>query len=763
MASSNQSAKEYVQNARIHLVGHLYNLPLIVEKLHQQGVVNANEVSEIEEEPEKYNKTRNILDSVLKKGEKACYQFLKILDLERKSVLPKIDPVSQAFDFHTWINLFSFRDEPDGDYVQVLDTDTEKNNLLNKLKLKSKKSKKPRSKKMRAYIPKDTDRKSPEDLLNSKEKNILLVGKPGIGKTTVLQQMLFHWAEGRDGQLDFLFYLDENTLSSTSTTASLENLLLGSFLMSNPKLRDNVEEISDYLQEYSEKVTLIVDGIKDFNENSILKRIMNHDLLPDAKIVATCRPEAEDDFSDWPTCKVYVQGFSEESIYDFFKQMPDHNPDLFNNVVNNPALFSLCHVPMYAFMVVACFSHYAAEGVNKQCTVSELYLRIFRHCVQKHGHKKLRQLNRYITDCRDVLLLLAESAFSATKGKTINFEFDYDEDSIASIFIRSLSDGSPAVSRTFCAFLHNTMQEFFSALWLLKKSQELDHVLQLCQTEEYKHIKQVISFLCGLQSETSIPLLKCLLPTNRGRETFHGFFEKFLNTFLPDGSDGENTDIAFICQCLFELQSPEACCSFLERTDYYLDLSNEHLDPYICCAVSFVISQSSNRRVQLDLENSVVSFTGLKTLFEHSRELSFTSKPGESSDECEKRCRSFKLDLCLQAALHQTEPIQTTVEKIFPHLDNNKKCELLLDLYSHIKQYEIKTGSKILQALLTVYQSVPAVWYINLSKRKASVLLEVLKLQPEKKPVELRGCSDEESEVRSFIQCLPYISHLVYR
>nr|XP_055053228.1 uncharacterized protein LOC129438509 isoform X1 [Misgurnus anguillicaudatus] len=57
--------------------------------------------------------------------------------------------------------------------------------------------------------------------------------------------------------------------------------------------------------------------------------------------------------------------------------------------------------------------------------------------------------------------------------------------------------------------------------------------------------------------------------------------------------------------------------------------------------------------------------------------------------------------------------------------------------------------------------SVPVdVWIINLSRRKTSILLEVLKLQTEKKPVELIDCTDDESEVRGFIQCLPYISQL---
>nr|XP_055053826.1 uncharacterized protein LOC129438956 [Misgurnus anguillicaudatus] len=89
-----------------------------------------------------------------------------------------------------------------------------------------------------------------------------------------------------------------------------------------------------------------------------------------------------------------------------------------------------------------------------------------------------------------------------------------------------------------------------------------------------------------------------------------------------------------------------------------------------------------------------------------------------------------------------------------------EECDFLLDLYSHVKDYESQTGTSVLPALQSIYQSSPAVWIIDLSERKTSILLEVLKLQTEKKPVELKGCTDDESEVRGFIQCLPYISQL---
>ncbi len=91
--------------------------------------------------------------------------------------------------------------------------------------------------------------------------------------------------------------------------------------------------------------------------------------------------------------------------------------------------------------------------------------------------------------------------------------------------------------------------------------------------------------------------------------------------------------------------------------------------------------------------------------------------------------------------------------------NNHVQSEFLLDLYSHVKNYETQTGRSYLPALQSVFQS-PDVWIINLSERKISVLLEVLKLQTEKKTVELRRCSEEEREVMSFLQCLPYISQL---
>ncbi|KAF4116692.1 hypothetical protein G5714_004181 [Onychostoma macrolepis] len=98
--------------------------------------------------------------------------------------------------------------------------------------------------------------------------------------------------------------------------------------------------------------------------------------------------------------------------------------------------------------------------------------------------------------------------------------------------------------------------------------------------------------------------------------------------------------------------------------------------------------------------------------------------------------------------------------KTFPfNYNRHDQSDFLLDLCSHVKNYETQTGRSYLPALQSVFQS-PDVWIIDLSQRKISVLLEVLKLQTEKKTLDLRRCSEEEREVMSFLQCLQHISQL---
>nr|XP_005157846.1 uncharacterized protein si:ch211-281l24.3 isoform X2 [Danio rerio] len=167
--------------------------------------------------------------------------------------------------------------------------------------------------------------------------------------------------------------------------------------------------------------------------------------------------------------------------------------------------------------------------------------------------------------------------------------------------------------------------------------------------------------------------------------------------------------------------------------------------------------QTEKKPVELiDWTDEESEVRGFLQCLPYISELRFAASHNESSDLYSKK---FILDVCLQAALCQKKTEDETVKILLSSVDY-EKSDFLLDLYSHVKDYEKQTGKCVLPALKLFYQSAPAVWSIDLSQRKSTFFLEVLKLQTEKKPVELRGWTDEESEVREFIQCLPYISQL---
>ncbi|XP_072526402.1 uncharacterized protein [Salminus brasiliensis] len=888
MACAQQSAAEYLRNARADLVTRLRNFPLITENLYQRKVLNGSEVDALKAERRNFDKARFILDCVSKKGEGASYELLRILDITRKRTLHQ--------DSHHWICCFPFREDTEADYSVgtkpchdyqkrlktkaqnilrrqreqcrdrrkhktegkftfvpvVLDTDTDGNSAQSKIKKKNNKCKKLRHKKLRSYLPVQKQKLSPDDLLHSREKAILLIGKPGIGKTSVVQEMLSIWSQKDSRALDYMFYFDEATLTQISSFTSLESLLFD--LYCNPLEKDRKEVWQD-IEEHSENVIIVFDGINTTQKNPLLQKILDGDLLPEAKIVITCRSELEDDsfLSDWPACEIYVQGFSEESVRIYLAYMLSSEAEIF---LNNQELISLCHVPMYAFMVATCSSFSNLTAARHPLTITEMYVHILRQDLKKAGNKTFRQIDQYMKDIRDQLFSLMESAFSATLQKTVNLpNIDSDEIEISKVFLKKITvKATPTSVKEFHAFLHSTVQEFFSALWLLGNPDEIDKIFQLSLEKEKKHLKHLIPFLCGLLSQQNLDLLKNLFSEDKIRRASDGFFLKVMNTFVQhdeDNDEEDNSDAVFVCQCLYESQSPEACLLFLEKIHFHLDLSGQYLDPHQCCAVSYVISQSNSKQVILTLKDCDISDSGIQMILRITSHLThLRATPsilcqiwisalgceffqnvttlldvcgkqmhlpvfgeasvfgnagraiGESSekinlhlhcrenahqlsDACPKMIfqalsqkhslrfelpddslipakifESIQRDLVLRAAVFESNGQQSAIVSSLLssfYEDPFHVCNFLIKLQSLVK-----TDAEF-HCLKIIYGLIPAVWIVDLSERKSSLFLEVLKLQTVQKPVELRGWSDEESEMKSFLQCLPYISQLSFR
>ncbi|MEQ2159187.1 hypothetical protein GOODEAATRI_020112 [Goodea atripinnis] len=331
---------------------------------------------------------------------------------------------------------------------------------------------------------------------------------------------------------------------------------------------------------------------------SVVQKLVDKDLLPDAKIIITCRPDDEEDLCDEDWLRVEVKGFSEETIRTYLSATlgEDHR-----EVLSNVELLTLSHVPMYALMVAASCS---SEDSLQPRTVTEIYINIVRFCLQNSNKTSIKNPNQFIRTKRNEILSLAEAAFNATQRKTVNLEELSCEDSCILSFLKPL-DVKVALTEaiTIYSFLHYTMQEFFAALWLLKNPDKIREVFQQCFTEEMKHMKHLISFMCRLLNEENPSLMSCLIPTEELKETSEWFFKEMIKACFHT---------LFLCQCLYESQSSEACIYFLDKLDFYLDLSGENLDPYSCCAVAYVVTQSKEKKIRLNLQDVTVSEQGMR-------------------------------------------------------------------------------------------------------------------------------------------------------
>ncbi|MEQ2242144.1 hypothetical protein ILYODFUR_032848 [Ilyodon furcidens] len=661
MACTSQSAKDYITNARVHLVGELRSLSLILENLFQQGVLMGEEVSKIKKKKDDYDRTRAILDSVTRKGEAACYKLLRIIDLtrrrtlERPALLSKIiheaSIEAKRFDLHHWISCFPFKEDeemdtnyfkgprpchryqaklkskaktiskdfwkgskklfeknktPDLSFYPVV-LDTEETTPPSKIKtFKTKKSKLSRPKKLRTYVPENKPEISPSDLLKT-DKNILLVGKPGIGKTALSHEMLRLWTERDDKELDYMFYFDMREITNISPTMSLKHLLFTAY--SEPD--EDKDEIFQDMKSHSDNVTLILDGVTDLSA-LVVQKLVKKDLLSYAKIIITCRPDDEEDLCDEDWLRVEVKGFSEETIRTYLSATlgEDHR-----EVLSNVELLTLSHVPMYALMVAASCS---SEDSLQPRTVTEIYINIVRFCLQNSNKTSIKNPNQFIRTKRNEILSLAEAAFNATQRKTVNLEELSCEDSCILSFLKPLDvKVAPTETITVYSFLHYTMQEFFAALWLLNNPDKIREVFLQWFTEEMKHMKHLIPFMCRLLKEKSPRLMSCLIPTEELKETSEWLFKDMINAFSTE-ADADDCEPyvgpLFLCQCLYESQSSEACIYFLDKLDFHLDLSEENLDPYSCCVVAYVVTQSKERKIRLNLQDVTVSKQGMRQL-----------------------------------------------------------------------------------------------------------------------------------------------------
>lgn len=239
-----------------------------------------------------------------------------------------------------------------------------------------------------------------EDIIDDKNKKVLIVGRPGIGKTVFCTKFLRDWAknETQDSKLKYelAFLIKFRRFNSQQKPLSLRKLLTfsehaqiehlldhdqgWSFILKNPeKVLILFDGLDEYLDISSIANTAVNNSYNDSVEQTmpfaaLYSKLANGKLLPEATVLTTSRPTAVSNVRQFRFNRTFeITGFTsmqvEKYVENFTKDGAEHlkraGAKTWEHISTNINIFSLCYVPVNCFIICSCLIEifkYATEN-----------------------------------------------------------------------------------------------------------------------------------------------------------------------------------------------------------------------------------------------------------------------------------------------------------------------------------------------------------------------------------------------------------------
>ena len=384
--------------------------------------------------------------------------------------------------------------------------------------------------------------KTLEDLLNVESKKILIIGKPGIGKTLFCIKLFRDWALNKiskatsDARIhyDAAFFVKFRRFNWVEDL-SLRELLIQSEYFPTRYMDDGAW---NHLLKNPESVLIVFDGFDEFKHGEnipaaatyprsieekqplqILYRwLVTGVLLREASIVTTTRPLSGIRHHKFD--KTYeILGFSTEQIKEYVNKFAGDDKQagetLWRHISSNMNLLSLCYIPVNSLIMCSSLSEIMQFECSDSVTLPSKLTTIYENAVKVFYFKHTKEFrDKHFTRedflSADLPLAVEETfrklgrvAFEGIKeGKQIlgrNEVRGLEE----SAFFHRLPNRVTAPlqdEKQFC-FIHLTIQEFFAARYLINNMSETELRNLVSWNIKNDKWKPVFQFLAGLMED----------------------------------------------------------------------------------------------------------------------------------------------------------------------------------------------------------------------------------------------------------------------
>ncbi|KAJ7384927.1 positive regulation of MHC class I biosynthetic process [Desmophyllum pertusum] len=403
--------------------------------------------------------------------------------------------------------------------------------------------------------------KGPEDIVDAENKNVLIVGRAGIGKTLFCTKFLRDWASGSLFKEHFAvaFLLKFRRFNSVfEKHLNLRELLTHSEYFAQTGRLD--DEVWDYILQHPDKVFLIFDGIDEFVDNSsiakedanagfrnseeekmplsaLYEKVVSGKLLRGATVLTTTRPgSAVSSVAHLPFKRTFeILGFTYEQVEEYVRRFTEDDKiareKIWQHICSNINIFSLCYIPVNCFIICSCllqvlmFYSGSLTGVGLPTKLTQIYKKATKLFFYKHNKQfRDKSLSRKDIESDDLppeveekFKRLREIAFNGIKERRLIFgsnEVQGLEDSDLFHRLPDRQTGPFKHEAQFCV-IHLTMQEFFAAKHVTDTMSEAElrrFVSDHIEKDEWHVVMQFVAGLLGDRDELSIEIFTDLLP-----------------------------------------------------------------------------------------------------------------------------------------------------------------------------------------------------------------------------------------------------------
>ena len=439
---------------------------------------------------------------------------------------------------------------------------------------------------LKEYPPnaKDCRFAKPEDILDENHKNVLVVGRPGIGKTSLSTKVLRLWASGEAFNAAFnVVFLVKFRRFNGGAKLSLRELLARA---------ETVERLDDsvwqFVQNESTKVLIIFDGLDEYSRKAeintqkhykndveekmpvsvLYMKLATGKLLRGASILATTRPTAVKYAAHVKFQRtVEIRGFTSENVEEYVKKFtrryPGAKEKILGHIKSNINLFSLSYIPVNCFLICHCLlQSILCESSQLPTRMTDIYqmtvkMFLFNHMHDREGlpREELENLKsthmhepfeNFPQELQKMFNTLGKIAFKGIEEGRLLFESSEVSGLEDCGLLHKLPDLKPKAwndprKSQFC-FIHLTMQEFFAAKHLVNTKTKRKIKRFVCSHIKHGTWQVVLQFVAGL--------LNCSM------DIFIKLFPKPSKGEWP--ATGKDQDLAVqLCKCLYEINDEQ--------------------------------------------------------------------------------------------------------------------------------------------------------------------------------------------------------------